>query len=273
MALFKQNFSKPGPGVPKNAPRKKGVARFFEVLARDAGGLLKLNIIYQICLLPAQVMLLLCIYNPASPLFFVFAVLGVLLSFPVGPAGVAMAFCISKMLRDDPGFILHDFKRKFKENFKSALPVGMVYSLVLGAQVVVGIFYLLPMLRTDVIFTAVFLLSVLMVALISPYYFVQAGYLELGTGQLLKNSMLLTFGSLPRSLGAMLLGGGLQLALVVLLPFSLVLYPFFGYALPSLLCLMMIWQPIDKAFNIEKILRERQENELVHSVEAETKEK
>ena len=35
MGLFHQNFDKPGPGVSPNAPRKKGAARYFEVLARD----------------------------------------------------------------------------------------------------------------------------------------------------------------------------------------------------------------------------------------------
>ena len=42
MGLFHQNFDKPGPGVSPNAPRKKGAARYFEVLARDfsTGGFL-----------------------------------------------------------------------------------------------------------------------------------------------------------------------------------------------------------------------------------------
>ena len=35
MGLFHQNFDKPGPGISPNAPRKKGAARYFEVLARD----------------------------------------------------------------------------------------------------------------------------------------------------------------------------------------------------------------------------------------------
>ena len=35
MGLFHQNFDKPGPGVSPDAPRKKGAARFFEILGRD----------------------------------------------------------------------------------------------------------------------------------------------------------------------------------------------------------------------------------------------
>ena len=35
MGLFTRNFDKPGPGVSPDAPRKKGAARFFEILGRD----------------------------------------------------------------------------------------------------------------------------------------------------------------------------------------------------------------------------------------------
>ncbi len=35
MGLFHSNFDKPGPGVAPDAPRKKGAARFFEILGRD----------------------------------------------------------------------------------------------------------------------------------------------------------------------------------------------------------------------------------------------
>ena len=35
MALFNFHFDRPGPGVSPDAPRKKGPARFFEMLGRD----------------------------------------------------------------------------------------------------------------------------------------------------------------------------------------------------------------------------------------------
>ena len=35
MALFNLHFDRPGPGVSPDAPRKKGPARFFEMLGRD----------------------------------------------------------------------------------------------------------------------------------------------------------------------------------------------------------------------------------------------
>ena len=35
MGLFHSNFDRPGPGVAPDAPRKKGAARFFEILGRE----------------------------------------------------------------------------------------------------------------------------------------------------------------------------------------------------------------------------------------------
>ena len=35
MALFNMHYDRPGPGVDPDTPRKKGAARFLEVLGRD----------------------------------------------------------------------------------------------------------------------------------------------------------------------------------------------------------------------------------------------
>ena len=41
MFLFRNSWQTPGPGVEKDEPVKKGPARYFEVLLRDAGTLWK----------------------------------------------------------------------------------------------------------------------------------------------------------------------------------------------------------------------------------------
>ena len=63
MGIFNRNFNKPGPGVNKDEPRKKGFARFFELLIRDFGDLVKLNMILFICVLPSVVMFLVLTYS------------------------------------------------------------------------------------------------------------------------------------------------------------------------------------------------------------------
>ena len=47
MALFHYNFDKAGPGVPENAPRKKGLARLWELLSRDFTGFYLAGLLYE----------------------------------------------------------------------------------------------------------------------------------------------------------------------------------------------------------------------------------
>ena len=51
MGLF-FNYNKPGPGVDKNAPKKKGAALFFELFLRYFGKLLLSNMLYFVVSLP-----------------------------------------------------------------------------------------------------------------------------------------------------------------------------------------------------------------------------
>ena len=45
-------YTKEGPGVRKDQPPKKGIPRFFEILMRDYGHLLKVNFLFLLCCLP-----------------------------------------------------------------------------------------------------------------------------------------------------------------------------------------------------------------------------
>ena len=57
MGLFHQNFDKPGPGVSPDAPRKKGAARFFEILGRDFSTIWMAGLLALISSLPFALLL------------------------------------------------------------------------------------------------------------------------------------------------------------------------------------------------------------------------
>ena len=52
MGFFSNRYTREGPGVPKDAPPKKGLARFWEVLARDWGDLWKAGTLLVVCCIP-----------------------------------------------------------------------------------------------------------------------------------------------------------------------------------------------------------------------------
>lgn len=266
MGIFKRNFDKPGPGVEKDAPRKKGIPRFFEVLVRDMSNLVKLNLLYQICILPAQLIFgLALLTGPQNPLFLLWIVLGIAVSFPVGPASTAVSFCITRMLRDDPGFIWHDFKRIFKENFKSTMVFGMIYAAVLFAQVFALYTFLWAdpgALNLGMIQLGLFMLSVLMFSMLSPYYFIQSAYLDLNTTGVLKNSVFLAFGFMPRSFMGALFSVGIWFLFIMNIFAASLPILILGYTIPRLLTLMWVWPPVNKTFGIEETLEKRMSEQI-----------
>lgn len=57
MGWFDAIYGRPGHGVEPNAPRKKGLARFAEIVGRDLGALLGCNLLCCLLCLPAALLL------------------------------------------------------------------------------------------------------------------------------------------------------------------------------------------------------------------------
>lgn len=258
MGIFKFRDA-PGPGVDPGAPPKKGIARFFEIVGRHFGVLVKLNLLFALALLPALALLVSCIfYLLIAGVFYPLLALGaVLLSIPLGGALTTLLYLLSRMLRDDPFFLWHESKKVFRQNFWPALPAGLVFSALTTAQTVL-VFYLsatgaspgLPLL-------ALLFATILLPALLLPYYFLQQGYLVLSVKDQLRNSLLLAVGHLPRSLAGALLGYGLVLLQFWVFPYSAALLPLLGFALPALITVMGCWPVVDGTFDISRTLAER----------------
>ena len=182
-------------------------------------------------------------------------------AFPAGGAYSALLFCVAKMLRDAPGYIWFDFKRKFKENVKQAAPLGIIYA----AFVYTEIFLLGSLLYGGADFGAGGVVLVLSPGIVSgivaPYIFLMVAHIDLKTSQIIKNSVLISFSNLIRSFAGMLAGGAIWVVFFLFLPVSLVFAPvffIFGFSLSGLLCLMWIWPPVNERFSIEKTLNDLQ---------------
>ena len=260
MGIFSRNFDKPGPGVSKDEPRKKGAARFFELLTRDFWDMTKLNILLCICVLPSLVMFILGFLGfytgIALALSFIFA-------FPIGGALVAYIYNITKMMRDDPSYIWYEFKRKFKENYRQAAPVGMLCTAFVFAQIMLWGSMIMEA-GGDIVWFLVALFSMLIFWMITPYIFLNLAYIDLSTLGVLKNSVLLAFGYLPRSFVGVVLGSIMWVAFALFLPVSLIFVPviaLFGISISMLLCLMWIWPIFNEQFKIEETLIKRLEEE------------
>jgi len=271
MGLFSRNYERPGPGVKKDEPRKKGAARFFELWIRDFGDLVKLNILFCVCIIPSVVVFFagFLLFFPSLAFLLAFFI-SLLLAFPIGGALSACVYYITKMMRDDPSYVWYEFKRKFLENFRQAAPVGMLCTAFIYAQIMLWVSMIVSDAGGDIVWFFVGLFSLLIFSMITPYIYLHFSYISLKTLGILKNSVLMSFRYLPRSFMGALLGGIIWIAFSLYFPISLIAIPFiviFGITTSMLLCMMWVWKPFDTIFKVEETLIERQKEESEKELE------
>ena len=274
MGFFSRDFSKAGPGVPKDEPRKKGVQRFFEILIREHRDLLKVNVAFFVCVLPSAALFVLGLLN-IFPIGLGFSIVA---SYPIGGAMAASFFCITRMLRDDPGFVWDDFKRKFRENLRQAGITGVLCATFLYTQFFM--FWLPVMLDglladelegavepllVDPTWILIGLILLILFSMITPYLFLHFAYIKLGAYAIAKNSILMALSNVVRSFMGAVFGLIPWIAFFMFFQISFVLtplIPLFFFVISWLLSLMWIWPVFDKRFSIEETLKKEQEEEL-----------
>lgn len=197
---LKNWYTRPGPGIPENAPRKKGLFLFFDILLRELFELMKLNLLF----------LLFCIPIVTIP-----------------AAITAMTGVTLKMVRDENHFLWQDFLGTFKAEFKEATLGGWVLIILLGLSGV-GIYVYARMIPTQSLFIVPLVLTLILSFILlfsSFYFFPMLALVKLPFGQKVKNSVLL---------GCVCFGPNLAAALIFLAVAACV-YLFFLVTVPLLL--------------------------------------
>jgi len=255
--IFKRNSDKPIIGYKKDGPQKKGVSRFFEILVRDFWDLIKLNLLFCICIFPTAVLFLLSLFGVYSGITFA---LSIFAAFPVGGAVTAYIFYITMMLRDEPSNVWYECKRKFIENFKQAALTGILCAVIIYTQIMLWVFLLQSDPGHEIFWGVAAIFAILFFFMITPYMFMHFAYIELGTWQILKNSIMMSFAYILRSLMGALFGCAMWVLFALYFPISMTVFPVvfvIGISLSILLCLMWVWPPFDKTFKIEETLNEK----------------
>lgn len=129
------NFSKPGPGVNKDAPKKRGFFLYLELLGRKFTKLISLNLLYLLCSLP-MIALYFAIFSITLPnLFDISSKLVMLSGFLAifftavlgsGPASAAMAYVLREYSKENHVWLFSTFFSKMKENFKKEMVVAVI---------------------------------------------------------------------------------------------------------------------------------------------------
>ena len=125
--MFEQNFMPEGAEINPDTPRKKGLARLFEILSRDLDGIFLSGALAMLVCVPAAILAGIALWLGSLPLCLLAAVAA---GWLVGPALTGLYDTILRALRDEPGFWWHTYKRAWKQNFRSSLVPGIVFTVL-----------------------------------------------------------------------------------------------------------------------------------------------
>ena len=251
-------YDRPGPGVRPDEPRKKGAARWFEILGRDLGSFFKAGLLALLGFLPFMLLLSLAIASHAVIFVIAAGVVGGALAMP---QIVGMADTLLRSLRDEPGFWWVTYRRAWKRNWKGCLVPGMVCGLVIAGQLFT-LFHLRPDNDNLLMLVVMLILGMALSVGLTFYIVPQLALLDLPFLQLLKNSVLLFLGYLPRTAGAVAVQVVYWGAYLLFYPLTTLVLPFTNFWLPMSLSLLILYIPLDKSFHIEETIRKMRAEDL-----------
>ncbi len=217
------DYNKEGPGVDKNAPRKKGFIVFFEIYFRKFWKLICANLLY------------------------------VLIALPMLTAGLAEAgltYITRNFARQKHAFISGDFFDTIKKNWKQALPMGII-NLVVTLLVGFSIYWYFGALGAEEVgifnyIAAAVSMSFYILFTFAKYYMSMLVItFKFRLKQIYKNSFILAVAGLKRNL---------LISLVLLVLYAAgVLIAWYGeyIGLTVLLLLYIFWFPAFRMYLIQ----------------------
>lgn len=208
------------PGIDKNAPKKKGLARYLETLWREFFPLLKLNLLFLLSCVP-------------------------IITIPA--AMTAMSRITVAMVRDRNYFMWADYWDAFKRDFGRSLLAGILLAAAIGMfGLSTWFYYMLAQANSKffLVLSGVSLCLLLTALSASMYFFPMLAMVELPTRKLLLNSCIMTYSCFRKTVPALLVSAVLLIASVGLFPFSLITLVFVTFSLTSLTSNFFLVKPI-----------------------------
>ena len=213
MGLF-FNFDRPGPGIDKDAPKKKGIFLYFELFFRKFWILAKANMLYFAVSLPVMAIYNFIIINVLSILLpseaheavwqwsVIFTAIITIL-WGTGPVSGGYTYILRNSAREEHVWVWSDFFEKSKETFK----IGII---MLIADIIVLIFGInavsvyISLIKSGYAF-AKYALAVMLLCFMfytfMHYYIYEFGItFENKTGKTFQNALITGIATLPGNL-------------------------------------------------------------------------
>ena len=235
--------------------RKVGLPRFFELMGRDLWPLYKSSFLCVLGFLPGTVLAVLGMMGHSALLTVVG---GVLAGLAGGPFLSCMMDTVLRALRDEPGYWWVTYRRAWKRNAKAALLPGAICGLLLAME----IFTAFHTETGSVAVTVAIFVALILLAGIAQYLYAQVALVDLPFSSLLKNSLMLFLGYLPRSALGILWQGLYWAAIALFWPLSGAVLILTSLWFPCSLSLLAIYPALNKSFDLEAKIKAMRDAQL-----------
>lgn len=235
--------------------RKVGIARFFELLGRDLWPLYKSGFLCVLGFLPGTALAVFGMMAGSALLTVVGGVVGGLVG---GPFLSGMIDTVLRALRDEPGYWWVTYRRAWKRNAKAALLPGAICGLLLAMEIFTAFH---TETGSVAVMVAIFV-ALILLAGIAQYLYAQVALVDLPFSSLLKNSLMLFLGYLPRSALGILWQGLYWAAIALFWPLSGAVLILTSLWLPCSLSLLAIYPALNKSFDLEAKIKAMRDAQL-----------
>lgn len=263
MGLFPSaNDFKAGTGVEKDAPRKTGLGRFFELVGRDMGGMFLANLLACLGFVPVICMVYIGFLANSLVMMLLGAAIGGILA---GPVLAGMYDTVLRALRDEAGYWWTTYRKAFKRNFMASVLPGVLYCMVVSLQIFL-VYYCFNMLYQGVnvglSLWVPTVLNLLIFQMLFVYMWPQIVLLDQPLLQTLKNSINCMIAFLPHALAAALVQILFWGVVILCMPLGLLLMLVFGFWFVTEVSCQIVYGDIDRVFHIEENIRKLKDAEL-----------
>ncbi len=236
---------------PASGKRLRGRARFTELLGRDTVRYLKVNFLTLLGFAPFGIGLSASILSSSLLVLIPSCLIGGILA---GPSLCGMYDCIFRSLRDAPGGMMENYKKAWKQNFKSAVLPGILFCLIAGFDCFALAMFGWAQTRQSAGTYVAYLVGLLVFSMIFTVLWPLITLFEQGIGDRIRNVILFTAKYFWRVLGCAVLNVFYWAVLILFLPWSVVFLPLTGFWFILFLTSFLLFEPFNEAFGLEEAI-------------------
>ncbi len=255
LSLFSNDFENRGSGISKNAPKKKGIQLFFEIFFRKFWKLIEVNMLYFVFFIPIFLLLASLAFINNTILSLTCAGISLIVFIVcIGPATAGMTKIMRNYVLEKHSFIVTDFFKGFKANFKKSCIVGIIDCFIIVS--VYASFAVYPLLAEEAGTNLLYIPMVItfslaiVVAMMNYYIFPMMIATNLSFINLVKNSFALSFVALKKNIITFIITSvtaiGMLLLYIYMRPLFLLLIPFIPMAFLSFIACFNSYPVIQK---------------------------